>query len=97
MASVISQQSWSNLLIFHSHGKFIFLSQETPAVPDIGIFTIWLRNYHGIEPNNKSEMILGGSFYQVFTGTTAAPATPALAKARSINRFVFYGVSRRVN
>jgi len=96
---IVWYHSKSNLQIHGNTGRFIFLSQETPAVPDTPLTAIWLDSSSPIPwgRTNAVQLMVGGSFHQLFTSTTAAPATPALAKARSVNRFVFYGVSRRVN
>jgi len=96
---IVWHQSKSNLLAHSNYGQFIFLSQETPEVPDIAIVTHWLDSSLPAPLGRTSvmQLLVGGSFHQIFTSTTAAPATPALAKARSVNRFVFYGISRRVN
>ena len=96
-APVISQNSFSFLQIGSSGSTYFFLSQEVPAIPKIGIFLSWLDPTKVLRVKPHDQLIIGGILNQWTMGATGVPAVSGIILSRSVGRFVFSGLFRRVN
>jgi len=73
------------------------LSTEEPDLPDIGVWNTQLEfsQSHGVETN--TDLLIAGVFHQWFQSASATPSVQAITLMRSIHRFQFGGMFRRLN
>ena len=92
---------WENHtdLVIATYGgpSFFYGSTETPAAAAVGIWLMNLDNEQVVYWQDHSDALSAGAFQVVWTSASTTPAVAAIILQRSVERFVFGGMFRRMN
>ena len=93
---------WENNtdLVVSTYGGPQFFYGATGTTPPVSAVGVWLMNLDNEQVvywQDHSDALSAGAFQVVWTSASTTPAVAAIILQRSVERFVFAGLFRRVN
>jgi hypothetical protein len=73
------------------------LSTETPVLPFVGSYFALLAPWQARNIETNTDLIIAGALQQWFQNSTTAPSVQGIILMRSMFRFEFGGIFRRMN